>query len=93
MARPLQVYLEEAEAQRLEAWAEKRGWTKSQAVRAAVRALTHEPAQDSLLSASGMILGLPPEISESFHLALEETFVAAPKKQGRGRPAGRRLRR
>src|SRR5438876_53599 len=40
MNRPLQVYLDERDLARLEAWARARGWTKSRAIRAAVRALT-----------------------------------------------------
>ena len=59
MSRPLQVYLDEADLQKLEAWAASRGWTKSQAIRAAVRALTRSPQADPLLAASGMIDGLP----------------------------------
>src|SRR5207247_2367323 len=38
MMRPLQVYLDERDLKSLEAWARERGWTKSQAIRAAVRA-------------------------------------------------------
>ena len=37
MSRPLQVYLEDAELERLETWARQRGWTKSQAVRLVLR--------------------------------------------------------
>lgn len=35
MSRPLQVYLDDAEWEGLERWARARGWTRSQAVRAA----------------------------------------------------------
>lgn len=49
MARPLQVYLDDTDLKRLEAWASQRGWTKSQAIRAAVRALTRAPAEDPIL--------------------------------------------
>jgi hypothetical protein len=40
MKRPLQVYLDEVDLARLETWSRERGWTKTQAVRAALRALT-----------------------------------------------------
>ncbi|MBI2207628.1 MAG: ribbon-helix-helix protein, CopG family [Candidatus Rokubacteria bacterium] len=76
MARPLQVYLDDQDLDRLEAWARERGWTKSQAVRAAVRALTRRPAEDPLLDLSGDIDGLPPDLSQRFDRYLNETFVA-----------------
>jgi hypothetical protein len=76
MARPLQVYLDERDLERLDAWARGRGWTKSQAIRAAVRALTRRPGEDPLLELSGDIDGLPRDLSERFERHLEETFVA-----------------
>ena len=45
MTKPLQVYLEDEDLERLEAFARERGWTKSQAIRTAVRALTRQPAR------------------------------------------------
>ena len=48
--RPLQVYLDERDLKSLDAWARERGWTKSQAIRAAVRALARRPAEDPLLA-------------------------------------------
>ena len=75
--KPLQVYLGEADLERLEAWARARGWTKSQAIRAAVRALTRPAKEDPLLSLSGMIQDrLPPDCSAQFDRYLQETFVA-----------------
>lgn len=88
MSRPFQVYLDEAEIARLEAWANARGWTKSQAVRVAVRALTHDAGEDPLLAASGMIDGLPSNLSAHFDRYLEQTYVVTPP---RGRP-GKRTR-
>jgi hypothetical protein len=88
MSRPLQVYIEEEDLARLEAWSRERGWTKSQAVRAAVRALTRPRNADPLLDASGMIDELPPDLSRQFDRYLEETFVA--KTTVPGRPAARR---
>jgi hypothetical protein len=90
MTRPLQVYLDERDLERLDAWARERGWTKSQAIRAAVRALTRRPAADPLLDLSGDIDGLPPDLSRSFDRYLDETFVAespAPYRTGRRRSA------
>ena len=76
MARPLQVYLDDKDLERLEAWVRERGWTKSQAIRVAVRALTRKPADDPLLGLSGDIDGLPADLSASFQRYLDETFVA-----------------
>jgi hypothetical protein len=90
MARPLQVYLDDKDLDRLEAWARDRGWTKSQAIRVAVRALTRKPADDPLLGLSGDIDGLPADLSASFQRYLDETFVAetpAPYRTSRRRSA------
>jgi Ribbon-helix-helix protein, copG family len=76
MNKPVQVYMDDVELEQLESWARERGWTKSQAVRAAVRALVRSAEQDSLLNASGMIDGLPADCSERFDHYLEESFVA-----------------
>jgi len=94
MVRPLQVYLEDRELQRLERWSKQRGWTKSQAVRAAIRALTRPRDEDPLLAASGMIAddGLPGDVSERFDRYLAETFVAESSPRY-GRRAPRRVRR
>ncbi len=95
MKRALQVYLDDADAARLAAWSRERGWTMSQAVRAAVRALTHTHDEDPLLSVSGMIHGLPADCSEHFDQYLQETFVAErpARYRERKRRAGARLRR
>ncbi len=94
MMRPLQVFVDERELDRLNQWASARGWTKSQAVRAALRALSRT-GEDSLLAASGMIDGLPPDCAARFDRYLEETFVAtkASRRPTRRRPAQVRLRR
>jgi len=86
MARPLQVYLDEAELKRLTQWARERNWTKSQAIRAAVRALTRRSDEDPLLELSGDIEGLPADLSKNFHRYLDETFVAEPPAPYRARP-------
>jgi hypothetical protein len=95
MSRPLQVYLDDAELSRLEEWSRQRGWSKSQAVRVAIRALTRAPAADPLLALSGYVDGLPVDCSEQFERYLKEAVVAetAPCYRPRPRRAGRRLRR
>jgi hypothetical protein len=87
MIKPLQVYLDETDLKRLEQWASERGWSKSQAVRVALRALTHIPDKDPLLSASGMIYDLPEDLSEHFSRYLQETYIAENK------PGYRKIRR
>jgi hypothetical protein len=89
MTRPLQVYLDEGDLARLETWARERGWTKSQAIRAAVRALTRRPADDPLLDLSGDIDGLPPDLSRRFDRYLDETYVAEPPAPYRARRRSR----
>lgn len=98
MSRPLQVYLDDDDLDRLDEWARKRGWTKSQTIRAAVRALIRADADDRadpLLAASGMIDGLPPDLSARFDEHLSATFVAerAPAYGGKTRSSRQRPRR
>ena len=76
MARPIQVYLDEADLERLEQWADARGWTKSRAIRLAVRTLTRPAASDPILELSGMFEGLPADLSEHFDRHLDRTYVA-----------------
>ena len=95
MPRPLQVYLDEREHARLDEWSRQRGWTKSQAVRVAIRALTRAPASDPVLALSGYVDGLPSDCSEQFERYLKETVVAetAPRYRARPRQPRRRIRR
>jgi hypothetical protein len=86
MKHPLQIYLDHDDFQRLEKWANARGWTKSQAMRVAIRALTRVEGEDSFLSASGMIDALPEDLSERFDRYLQETYVAEKKSEGRKKP-------
>ena len=81
MIKPLQVYLKDSDFERLDKWASERGWSKSQVVRVALRALTHIPETDPLLSASGMIDALPEDLSEHIDRYFQETFIAE-KKSG-----------
>jgi hypothetical protein len=91
--KPLQVYLDEAEMARLESWARTRGWTKSQAIRAAVRALTRPIEADPVLAISGMIQdGLPADSAEHFDRHLQATFVAESPTQYPARPRRPRAR-
>lgn len=89
MNKPLQVYLPDVDHDRLEAWAHERGWSKSQAVRAAIRGLTRRPDEDPLLAASGMIEGLPADLSARVDAYLEESFVAKVDRPARRRPRKR----
>src|SRR5215813_5187064 len=87
--RPLQVFLEKDDLERLDKWARARGWTRSQAIRAAVRALTREPAGDPLFDLSGDVDGLPADVSENFDRYLDQTFVAVPRAPSRARRRAR----
>ena len=90
--KPLQVYFPEAELARLEDWARKRRVTKSQAVRAAVRALIRPPEQDPVLALSGIVDDAgPADISERFDHYLMETYAA--ETAGRYRTRRRRAKR
>jgi hypothetical protein len=95
MRRPLQVYLDPDDHARLEAWARARECTKSQAIRLAVRALTTPPDEDPVLALSGMLHGLPADLSERFERHLDASFVAenAPGYRTRVPSSQRRLRR
>ena len=83
MTRPLQIYLDDSDFDRLEKWAGEHGWTKSQTVRFALRALTRVPEEDPLLSASGMIDGLPEDASVNVDHYLMEAYVAEKKPRYR----------
>jgi hypothetical protein len=89
--KPLQVYVAEEELARLDEWAKTRRMTKSQAIRAAIRALTTPAESDPLLSLSGMVHDrLPADVSENFDRYLQETFVAeAPAVYGQRRRSRR----
>lgn len=76
MNKPLQIYMSERELELLDAWARERGWTKSHAVRMAVRAVMRTRDEDPLLRACGMIEGLPEDVSGHIDEYLEETFIA-----------------
>lgn len=74
--KPLQIYMDEHELDLLDAWARERGWTKSHAVRVAIRVLTRTRERDPLMKACGMIDGLPADLSDRVDEYLGETFVA-----------------
>jgi hypothetical protein len=92
MARPLQVYLDDRDLKFLDAWARTRGWTKSQAVRVAIRALTRSLVTDPILELSGDIDGLPADLSTNFDRHLGETYVAEPPAPSVARRHRRRSR-
>lgn len=102
MSTALQVFLDDADFLALRSWAKGRGWTLSQAVRVAVKALTRPPEDDDpLLAASGMIAGLPPDLSHRVDEYLSHSYVAEPiarygtpaRKQKRKRNAAKPVRR
>src|SRR2546427_12304105 len=86
MTPPFKVSVDERDPALLGGGARARGWTKSQAIRAAVRALPRPAAEDPLLELSGLTDGLPPDSSEHFNRYFAETIVAE-------RPAADRARR
>jgi len=97
MSHALQVYLDDGDYKALHAWAKARGWTLSQAVRVALRALTRPAEVDPLLEASGMIDALPYDLSQRVDSYLQQSFVAAPpptygqpQRKRRGRKIVRR---
>ena len=92
MSKPFQVYLPDSDHERLNAWARERGWSKSRAVRAAIRALTRPAGEDPLLAASGMIEGLPQDLSVRVNQYLEESFVAQVDRTARRRRLRSRVR-
>lgn len=85
--KPLQVMVADDELARLERWSRRRGWSKSQTIRFAIRALTNGRG---IMSASGMIEGLPPDLSERVDAYLSDAQVAVPR---RGASRAKRLRR
>lgn len=93
MSTPVQVYLDDDDLERLEAFAQDRGWSKSQVVRAALRALTRRPSDDPVLELSGDIDGLPADFSGELDRYLNETFVAGPRPSYRTRNRRKAVRR
>ncbi|HUQ51914.1 MAG TPA: CopG family transcriptional regulator [Gammaproteobacteria bacterium] len=85
MSKPLQVYLEADDLARLETFAREQGWTKSQVIRTAIRALTRQRSNDPVLDLSGDIDALPADMSREFDRHLNETFVAEPHATYRAR--------
>jgi hypothetical protein len=92
--KPVQVYFAEPEIDRLEAWARRRGVTKSDAIRAAVKALVRDRDDDPLLHLSGIADLGTADLSERVDEYLAGTHVGegrAPyRRRRRGRAAVRR---
>jgi hypothetical protein len=94
MSHALQVYIDDDDFRALEGWARERGWSLSQAVRVALRALTRAGREDDpLLAASGMIDGLPADLSRRFDEHLAATYVAEPVAPYSSSPRKRRARK
>jgi hypothetical protein len=87
--KPLQVLVAEDELERLERWSKGRGWTKSQTIRFAIRALTNDKG---IMSASGLIEGLPEDMSQNIDAYLADAHVSNAPPRRRGVRA-KRLRR
>lgn len=85
--KPLQVMVPEDELERLEDWSRRRGWTKSQTIRFAIRALTGDAG---ILGASGMIEGLPADLSARVDTYLADAQAVTPSRRPR---RAKRLRR
>jgi Ribbon-helix-helix protein, copG family len=67
----LHVSLAAPDLARLEAWARRRGVTKSEAVRVAVRALVRPSSDDPVLGLSGMVDLGPADLSDRLDHYLE----------------------
>jgi hypothetical protein len=87
MERPIQVYLDDHDRERLDAWAKQHGWTKSQAVRQAIRLATKGPAQDPILGLVGMFDGWPKDVSTRVDHYLHQAHVAERKAKSAKRRA------
>lgn len=74
MRRRLHISLDDNSLSLLKDIAQRRRWTKSQVITAAIRALIREDRNDPLLDLSGDIDGLPPDLSRRFGGYLNETF-------------------
>jgi hypothetical protein len=95
MERPIQVYLSDHDRERLEAWAKQHGWTKSQAVRQAIRLATKSATQDPILDLVGVFDGWPSDVSSRVDHYLNQADLAerktkSPKRPARSRAAVRR---
>ena len=94
MMKPLQVYVDAKEADRLAAWSRAHGLTKSQAIRALIRAATRQSSDDEpLLGLSGAIHGLPRDLAAQIDRYLEETHRAQAPRAARRRRSVARVRR
>jgi hypothetical protein len=83
MERPIQVYLSDLDRERLEAWARAHGWTKSQAIRHAIRIATRTPAQDPILDLIGIFDGWPRDASTRVDHYLNEADRAERRAKSR----------
>ena len=86
MERPIQVYLDDHDRERLDAWAKEHGWTKSQAIRQAIRLATKAPAQDPILGLVGIFDGWPRDVSTRVDHYLNQAYGAERKAKSAKRP-------
>jgi hypothetical protein len=87
MPRPIQVYLSDLDCDRLDAWAKEHGWTKSQAVREAIRLATKASVQDPILDLVGIFDGWPRDASSRVDHYLNQADLAERKTKSPSRPA------
>jgi len=83
--KPLHVMVDEVELRRLERFSRQRGWTKSRTIRLAIRAMTND---GGIMASSGIIDGLPRDLSARMDDYLAEASAAKPKSR-----RAKRLRR
>jgi hypothetical protein len=89
MARPIQVYLGDLDLERLDTFAKRHGWTKSHAVREAIRLAARNDGDDPLLDLVGLFDG-PRDLSTNHDHYLNEAFIA--DKQAKPQARRRRSR-
>jgi hypothetical protein len=75
--RPLRIYPEVRDFDRLEKWAHERGWTKSPAMRTAGRVLVHDPGEGPLLAAGGISLRVDRSVWTALFAARDRHHVDA----------------
>jgi hypothetical protein len=83
MRRRVQVSLNSFERERLDVWAKAHGWTKSQAVRQAIRLATKRPTDDPILDLIGAFDGFPADASTRVDHYLNQADLAERRAKAR----------